>query len=111
MERIEENDGKIPFKKVGGGNLRWNNQLIKPGQVIRLNPDEVPKNFLDVLIPLEKIREKDEPPLVITKSEYTMKLRGKSKNLYDVIDTNGKVINDKVLTKEIAQNLISDLSK
>ena len=110
MERLED-DGKIPFKKIGGGCLRWNRQLIKPGQVVRLNPDEVPKDFLDVLIPLEKIREKNEPPITINKPEYSMKLRGKSKSLYDVVDASGKVINENALTKEVAGKLISDLVK
>jgi hypothetical protein len=110
MERIED-DGKISFKKIGGGALRWNKQLIKPGQIIRLNPNDIPKNFLDVLIPLEKIREVAEPPIVITKSEFKVVPRGKSKSLFDVLDNQGKVINEKGLTKEVAESLVNDLSK
>lgn len=119
MER-EENDGKITYKKIGGGALRWNNKLIKPGQIFRANPNEIPENFKDVIIPMEKIREVTAPPISVTKTEYLLKPRGKSKTLFDVVtkvgvDAKGKdvfkAINEKVLTKEIAQNLIEDLSR
>jgi hypothetical protein len=68
-------------------------------------------SFKDLLIPLEKIREKTDPPLEITKTEYSLKPRGKSKSLYDVVDNQGKVLNDKALTKQIAEDLIKELSK
>jgi hypothetical protein len=111
MERIE-NDGKIPFKKVGGSCIRWNGKLVKPGEVIRLNPDEVAaSNFKDLLIPMEKVREKTDPPIEIAKVVYTLQPRGKSKSLFDVVDGQGKVLNDKALTKEVATNLIDELSK
>jgi hypothetical protein len=112
MERIvEETDGKISYKKVGGGSLRWNKRLIKPGQIIRLNPDEVPHTFRDVLIPLEQIREKVVAPIVYTKSEYKLTPHGKSKSLYDVVDSQGKVLNDKSLTKAVAEEFITELNK
>jgi hypothetical protein len=111
MERITD-DGKIAFKKVGGSCIRWNGKLIKPGEIVRLNPDEVAaSSFKDLLIPQEKIREKNEPPLEIAKTEYSLKPRGKSKSLYDVVDSQGKVLNDKALTKEVATDLIKELSK
>ena len=119
MERIED-DGKITYKKIGGGALRWNNKLIKPGQIFRANPNEIPENFKDVLIPMERIREAIVPPIPIVKTEYILKNRGKSKTLFDVVTKVGvdekgkdvfKAINEKVLTKEVAQNLIEDLSR
>jgi hypothetical protein len=111
MERIND-DGKISFKKAGASCIRWGDKLIKPGEIVRLNPDEVAASgFKDLLIPQEKIREKTDLPLEITKTEYTVQPRGKSKSLFDVVDNQGKVLNDKALTKEVATNLIVDLSK
>jgi hypothetical protein len=119
MERIGD-DGRINYKKVGGGALRWGNRLIKPGQIIRLKPEEVPENFKDLLIPTEAIREKSAPPIPVAKTEYTLKPRGKSKSLWDVVtkvgvDADGKdvfkAINEKALSKELGEQLISDLSR
>ena len=111
MERIE-NDGKIAYKKAGGSCMRWNGKLIKPGEIVRLNPDEVAlSNFKDLLIPMEKIREKADPPIEVAKVIYELKPRGKSKSLFDIVDSQGKVINDKALTKEVATNLIDELLK
>jgi hypothetical protein len=119
MERIE-GDNKIAYKKIGGGALHWGKQLIKSGQIIRLDPNTIPDNFKDVLIPMEHIREKSAPPIDVVKTEYVLKPRGKSKTLFDVVtkvgvDENGKdifkAINEKVLSKEVAENLIADLKK
>jgi len=119
MERIE-GDNKITYKKTGGGCLRWGKLLIKPGQVIRLDPNQVPENFKDVLIPLEHIREPSAPPVNVAKTEYFLKNRGKSKSLFDVVykigvDDKGKDIlkamNGKVLDKATAENLLAELQK
>jgi hypothetical protein len=119
MERIQ-GDGKIAYKMVGGSCMRWSGKLIKPGEVVRLNPDEIPENFKDLLIPMERVREKTEPPIEVTKTEYSLQPRGKSKSLFDVVtkvgvDEDGKdifkAINEKALGKEQAENLLSDLLK
>ena len=113
MERanLADNDGKIFWKKVGGGSLRFNGKIIKPGQTFRASVDEIPKSFRDLVIPLEKIVEKGEEPIVVVNTVYSMQPRGKSKSLFDIVDGNGKVLNEKALNKETAQKLIEDLSK
>ena len=110
MERIED-DGKISFKKAGGGCIRWNGMLIKPGQIIRLDPSQVPASYKDLLIPLEKIREKTEPPINVVVTDYKVVPRGKSKSLFDVVDGNGKHINEKALTKKLAEELAKELAE
>jgi hypothetical protein len=109
MERAE--DGLITWKKVGGGSLRLNGRMIKPGQIFKARPEEIPVAFKDLIIPLEQVRLKDEPVIVAAKLVYELKPRGKSKSLFDVVDKNGKVLNEKALTKEVAQNLIDDLER
>ena len=108
---MERADGSIMWKKVGGGSLRLNGKIIKPGQVFSATPEQIPVAFKDLIMPLEQVRLKDEPVIVPAKLVYELKPRGKSKSLFDVVDKNGKVLNEKALTKEVAQNLIDDLER
>lgn len=115
MERIKEvskvEDTRIRWKKVGGGSFRWNRRIIKSGEVFLANVEDIPKGFRDQIIPLDSIKEKVATPIVAVKSVYEIKSRGKSKSLFDVVDGNGKVLNEKALSKEVADKLVKDLSK
>lgn len=108
MERIV-NDEAIRWKKVGGGAFYFRNRIIKPGQIFTAKPSEIPQSFRDVCVPLDQIKVVEPPPLEITKAEYNIKPRGKSKSWFDVVDGRGKVINEKALTKEVAEKLVQDL--
>ena len=109
---MEREDGSIMWKKVGGGSLRLFGKIIKPGQQFRAHPNAIPAAFKDLIIPLESIpKSPEEPPMIVTKAIYELKLRGKSKSLFDVVDKNGKVLNEKALTKEVAQKLVEDLGR
>lgn len=110
MER--EKEEKIRWKKTGGGGFILNGRIIKPGQVFTAYEREIPKSFRDVCVPLDELPSaKPPPPISVKKATYTVKPRGKSKALFDVVDERGKVINEKALAKEIAQRLAEDLSK
>jgi len=119
MERIKNtnpeqlNDGKIYWKKIGGGSLRLFGKIIKSGETFRAGKDAIPKAFRDVVIPLEDIPETNVPEQIldITKSAYKLQKRGKSELWWDVVDSEGKTINEKAMKREIAEKLISDLSK
>jgi hypothetical protein len=117
MERAkkEENDGKFWFKKIGGGSLRLGGKIIKPGEIFSANPESIPKGFKDLIVPLEEGPQEEEKKirvnLDITKSAYKVVNRGKSALWFDVVDANGKVINEKAMKKEQAEKLASDLSK
>lgn len=111
MERTleQEGDGTILWKKKGGGAFILGRRMIKPGQTFRAKLEEIPLAFRDLVIPLESIEEKPTSPLEVVKPVYTLKPRGKSKSLFDVVDGNGKVLNEKALQKNVAENLIEDL--
>jgi hypothetical protein len=117
MERTKSdttpaNDGKVWWRKVGGGSLRLSNRIIKPGEKFRAFPDEIPTAFRDVVLPLEDIPETgDAKPVNVVKTEYKLQPRGDSKLWYDVVDKNGKVLNEKGMKKETAEKLIQDLEK
>ena len=106
-------DGKIWWKKVGGGSFKLGKRYIKPGEKFRASEDEIPKGFRDLIIPLEELRgEAVEKKIALSKTEYEIRPRGKSKAYFDVVNKqSGKVINDEGLKKEIAEKLVNDLGK
>ena len=113
MERtvkLEQND-IIRWKKIGGGGLHLNGRIIKPGQVFTARVSDIPKAFRDLCLPLDEIKEVVPPPINVIKYTYTVVPRGKSKSLFDVVDDKGKVLNEKALTKAVAEQLVSDLEK
>jgi len=125
-EVTDPDEGKLRFRKIGGGSLRLKNRIIKPGQMFKAFPEEIPSAFRDVIISVDKnvvwekvqeqsqgkIPEKALPPLVeIAKPVYTVQPHGKSLFLFDVVDGKGKVLNEKSLKKEVADQLVEDLLK
>lgn len=111
MERTKGVSDVIRWKKMGGGAFMLNGRLIKPGQVFTARVDQIPKSFRDVCVPLDSIPEPPAPePIEVKPSAYTVKARGDSKLWFDVVDSNGKVINEKALKKEAAEQFAKDLS-
>lgn len=119
MERtknpIKMEEEKIRWKKLGGGSLHLKNRLIKPNEVFKAYPSEIPAAFRDQVIPLESIEPATTgEPITIpepVKIAYTIQPRGKSRSLFDVVDINGKAINEKPLPKLVAEQLINDLER
>lgn len=111
MERVTQTNDAIRWKKVGGGAFYYKNRIIKPGQVFTARVDEIPKAFRDLCIPLDEIKEVPVPPIEVVKTQYTVQPRGKSKSWFDVVDSKDKVVNEKALTKEVAEKLAQDLSR
>jgi len=114
MERTA--DVKVRWKKTGGGSFRMadekgNQRIIKPGQTFSAYPHEIPQAFRDVVIALSTLPEnKPPPPITAVEPVYTLKSRG-SGGWYDVVNPNGKVLNEKALKKEDAEKLIADLTR
>ena len=111
MERV--NDGKIWWQKKGGGAFMFHGKLIRGTEKFRAAPSEIPVAFRDLLVALEDYVDPTvtpDPLLAVKKAVYTMQLKGKSKSLYDVVNEQGKPINEKALSKEVAENLLNDLN-
>lgn len=98
---------------MGGGGLHLNGKVIKPNQVFSARPSQIPKAFRDVCLALDEIKVVEPLPIPISvvKTTYTVVPRGKSRSLFDVVDGNGKVLNEKVLTRDVAEQLVRDLEK
>jgi len=107
---------RIRYRKIGGGSLHLKNRLIKPNEIFLAYPSEIKEAFRDTVIPLEEEPKRPMPkveplPKPAVKSAYTLKARGKSRLLFDVVDAQGKILNEKVLTKTLAEQLIAGLNK
>ena len=113
----------MTWKKIGGGSLRFNGHIIKPGQTFQATRDEIPKAFLDTIVPTDFIKGDPTSPRrkpaqgstitpIVNAPEvvYTVKARGTG-GWYDVVDSNGKALNEKALKKDIAEKLAHDLLK
>ena len=122
MERTKTNvmeEGKVSFKKVGGGSLRLGGKIIKPGQVFTAYPHEIPKSFRDLVIPTggavswkdqDKQTKVETPPPIKGKTpEFTIQPHGKSSLWFDIVDGEGKVWNEKGLKKEVAEKFLANL--
>jgi hypothetical protein len=101
----------VKWRKIGKGFFRMSNRIIKENQIFEAYPSEIPKAFRDSIIPLEKQSNNKVPnpvaPVPVLKTKYSPK--HVSGGWYDIVDDNGKVINEKKMRKEEAQELIKEL--
>jgi len=106
-------DDKIRYRKIGGGSMKLvkgdgkpGYRIIKPSQVFRAHPDEIPEGFRDLVQPLDE--EPITPEPTPKPSKYVLKRRGNS-NWYDVVDEAGKKISEKALQRQQALDFITKL--
>jgi hypothetical protein len=100
---------KVQWRKTGGGTFRMRDgRIIKPNQVFKASPDEIPKAFRDTIIPLESLPEETEP--VINPSiKFGIKERGAG--WFDVVNlVSNKVMNKGALRRVAAEKLLEELS-
>lgn len=100
---------KITWKKLGGGSFRLaSGKIIKPNQVFEAYPEDIPVAFRDRVVPVNPDDLPQEYPLEVVKANYQVIF--KSPGWYDVVDGNGKVVNEKRLRSEDAKRLVEQLS-
>jgi hypothetical protein len=111
MERTKKTeDGKIKWVKQGGGSFRMTSgKIIKPGQTFFAHPNDIPEGFRDTIVPLDKLPPETSDTIDVVKTEYKVQQRGESNLWYDVVDGEGKVINEKALKRTAALELIKAL--
>jgi predicted Zn-dependent protease with MMP-like domain len=109
------------WRKLGGGSLRIQingvNKIIKPNEVFRAMPNEIPSAFRDTVMPLDEFHEATVAEIKkvekSAKSAYKVVPRGKSKSMFDVLlmigEDEGKRINDNPLPKAVAEQLKKEL--
>lgn len=130
MRRTIVDTEKVKWVNKGGGsfyaNINGKVKIIKPGEVFSASLEDIPDSFRDVLrlVPPEvKVASEIKPtpkpvvnptpvePVVEEKTptvlEYSVVTR--SAGYFDVVDKNGKVVNEKALRAAAAAELVESL--
>jgi len=98
----------IKWKKIGRGTFRTRSgKIIKPGQMFEASPEEIPEGFRDVIVPAEPLPE--EIQIEVIPPSYEVK--SVAPGWYDVIDSQGKVVNEKRLRYPEAEALVRRLKQ
>ena len=112
MERVKTDQEKRQYQKIGGGSLRLTTgKIIKPNQKFWATKSQIPKNAFDLIIPVDGLPVETSPEEEVVDAVdqvYTVKSRGTG-GWYDIVDQNDKVVNEKALKKDDAEQLIKEL--
>jgi hypothetical protein len=111
--RWRNTGGTFRIRSAGGGTGRRRKKglrIIKPNEVFKARPDEVPMAFRDTIIALDTLpAEPPAPPPPEVK--FGLVEREGTKGWFDVINTvSGKAINDKALREPDALKLLESMS-
>jgi hypothetical protein len=112
-------DTKLRWKKLGGGSLRiaigGQNRIIKPGEEFWAEASELPKSCMDLLQCLDatglkasEVKERSKSPVIPV--VYTLQKVEGEKDLWNLVDTEGKVLNESLLSKESADELLTTIN-
>lgn len=97
---------KRKWKRLGNKSFRMaNGRIIKPGQIFEATEEEIPKAFRDLIVLAEPAPP--EPSLSVSSAGYQIRHRGS--NWYDILDPQGKVVNEKALRQDEARKMLDDL--
>ena len=125
MERVKSESSKLKrWKKIGGGSFLMGNRHIKTNQKFTAYEEEIPKTFRDAVVLLGEVEDavevkpkateevsaaeqSAETPKPTTPAKYFVKKR--SAGYYNVVDQDGKIINEKALRIAAAEALVETL--
>jgi len=115
MERTKKDTKEllIQFKKIGGGSFRLKGgKIIKPNQVFFALPTDIPEAFLDAVKPVDgtNISKESVPkvlPVEVAPAAYS--IEPGSVGWFNVVDGEGKPMNEKALRKDAADELLAEL--
>ncbi len=114
----EDVDLRIWYIKLGGGSARirvsGTPRIIKPNEKFQALPSEIPASFKDIIVPVN--REKEAEVIKTLKSRQTAPKKvvysvqkHEGTELFDVVNSTGKIINGEPLEEEDATKLKNDL--
>lgn len=111
-DAIEANAGKVQWRKEGRGTLRLTSgELIdKPNQLFWARPDEISPAFRDTVKPA-KGELPPEVPLEVVSSEYTAKEMPAGSGNFEILDGQGKIVNEAPLTAKQAEEMLESLQR
>ena len=109
MERKRKQ--KVLFRKIGGGSFRTKKgKIIKPNETFLAYPEDIPDAFKDTIIPVEEPPEVEpEPDETDAEEYYLIEERENAPGWFDVVNADGKAINETALREKDAKELLKRL--
>lgn len=105
---------KLRWLKTGGGAFYLGNQIIKPGQTFEAHIDELPAAFMDTIqcLDTEELQKENAKRSQMVSPEITYKLKKVKgiENLWNVVNSEGKVLNETPYEEEAAKELLAIVS-
>jgi hypothetical protein len=101
-------DTRLRWKKIGGGHLYWKNHIIKPGEIFLAKTEDLPKAFMDTLVCIDTDALKKEKERIKEEGSVTpllYRLAEVKGGLWNVVNEKKKPINEKPLSRELAEEL------
>jgi hypothetical protein len=103
----------LKWKKIGGGSLRLQKRIIKPGQIFEAYEEDIPASFRKLVICLsddvlavataKKLEEAKKP-------EILYEIKERSKGWFDIVNIEtGKKVNERGLRDAEAKDLLKTL--
>ena len=83
---------------------------MKPGQVFTALESDLPEELKSMVIAVNEIIPAKEPEIPVTPVTYRIKER-KGGEYYEVLDSKGKKVSEKNLTKEEAELMVKKLEQ
>jgi hypothetical protein len=112
IETQVEAETRKTWKKVGGGSsylsLDGRIRIIKPGEHFMAYEHEIPQSFRDTIICTSK--EGITKPIIKNVVTAYKKVKGDEEGLFNIVNGNGKLMNEKPLTEEVAEQFLTSLT-
>lgn len=97
------------YKVVSSRAYYWGKRIMKPGQVFFAFERDLPEEFKLMIMEMDlPVKQPEVQESSFRSATYRIKER-KGGEYYDVIDSNGKKMNEKQLSKEEAEELVKKL--
>jgi hypothetical protein len=100
-------DGQVWWKNNGGTFRMGKNRIIKPGEKFLAHPDQVSQAFRDVIVPIQRNLE-DHTPVKVNIPKYEIQ-PNEEEGFFDIVNEEGKILNEKPLEESVAKQLLEDL--
>ena len=109
MERT--NDKRRWIKTEGNFFRMKGGKIIKKGQVFTASLDQIPEAFRDTIKPADgkAVEPTEEKPKLTETEPLSYSVKHRAGQWYDVINSEGKVVNEKALKKADAEELLETL--
>jgi len=113
---IKRKDGQNKFRKTGKGTLRLSSgKVVKGGEVFYAYPEEIPEAFRDTIELLDTKQEatketfKDHGVVEDESPKYSLDMVGPG--WFNIVDKHGKVVNEKKMRKQEAEEQLKALNE